>query len=97
MTFILLVYASRTEWHALVSKDFRESFLIIRKNYLFTRNIHYSYFCSYLNEYINAHNLSTLTYRRNQTVGKGGSGSAFSSFFGVYHLLRLQCRDIRQQ
>lgn len=52
---------------------------------------------SYLNEYDKTQYLSTPTYRRNQTVGKGGSGSAFSSFFGVYHLLRLQCRDIRQQ
>nr|DAT15123.1 MAG TPA: hypothetical protein [Caudoviricetes sp.] len=52
---------------------------------------------SYLNEYDKTQYLSTPTYRRNQTVGKGGSGSAFSSFFGVYHLLRLQCRNIRQQ
>nr|DAN70192.1 MAG TPA: hypothetical protein [Bacteriophage sp.] len=50
----------------------------------FTRNIHYSYFRSYLNEYISTQNLSTLTYRRNQTVGKGVSGSAFSSFFLEY-------------
>ena len=80
MAFILHVYASRTEWHALVSKDFQKL--------SFTRNNHYSYFCSYINEMNNAHILSTLTYRRNRTGGKGVSG-VLSLRFGVYHLIRL--------
>nr|DAP57177.1 MAG TPA: hypothetical protein [Caudoviricetes sp.] len=80
MVFILHVYASRTEWHALVSKDFQK--------FPFTRNNHYSYFHSYLNKHDKTDNLSTLTYRRNQTVGKGVSG-VLSLRFGVYHLIYL--------
>lgn len=60
-----------------------------RKNFQklsFTRNNHYSYFHSYINETDKAQYPSTLTYRRNQTVGKGVSG-VLSLRFGVYHLI----------
>ena len=81
MAFILHVYASRTEWHALVSKDFQKL--------PFTCNNHYSYFHSYINEIDKAQYPSTLTYRRNQTVGKGVSG-VLSLRFGVHHLSLLK-------